>query len=121
MKAINGNVKVPTLRYLHWNKGCSNFKNKLDDIKIIIDKFRPHIFSIVEANYDLNDRITIQGYSIEADNMMSNNKLARTIILIDNQINYDRLTQYDSKGISCVWLKLEIGSKNNPIVMAGYR
>ena len=52
---------------------------------------------------------------------MSNNKLARTIILIDNQINYDRLTQYDSKGISCVWLKLEIGSKNNPIVMAGYR
>ena len=54
MKSKNGNIKAPSLRTLHWNKGCSNFNNKIDDIKTIIDKFRPHIFSL--ANYDLKER-----------------------------------------------------------------
>ena len=54
MKSKNGNIKAPSLRKLHLNKGCSNFNNKIDDIKTIIDKFRPQIFSL--ANYDLKER-----------------------------------------------------------------
>ena len=51
---------------------------KLDDLKIVIDKFRPHLFSIVEANYDLFDKVTIDNYWIETDNMKSCNRVART-------------------------------------------
>ena len=46
-------------------------KNKLDDLKIVIDKFWLHIFSIVEANYDLFDKVTIDNYWIETHNMKS--------------------------------------------------
>ena len=67
MRRINGNIKAPSLRIIHWNKGSSKFSNKIDDIKLVIDKFRPHIFSIVEANYDLIDRLMIEGYNIETD------------------------------------------------------
>ena len=87
MRQINGNIKAPSLRIIHWNKRSSKFSNKIDDIKLVIDKFRPHIFSIVEANYDLMERQTIEGYNIETDNIGLGTNLARTILLIDKQIN----------------------------------
>ena len=58
-RQINGNIKAPSLRIIHWNKGSSKFCNKIDDIKLVIDRFQPHLFSIVEANYDLTERQTI--------------------------------------------------------------
>ena len=91
--------------------GCSKFSNRLDDIKIIIDKFRPHLFSITEANYDLSEKITIDNYWVEMDNMKIGNSMARTILLIDKQINYTRLVQYDYKGIFSVCVKLLLSSK----------
>ena len=121
MKQINGNIKAPNLRMIHWNKGCSKFINKIDDIKMILDKFRPHIFSLVEANFDLKDRLTIDNYSIETEDMKTGSKVSRTIMLIDNQIDYTRLSKYDTMGIPAVWVKLNLGSKNNPVIMSGYR
>ena len=47
---INGNIKMHGLKILHWNKVNSLFNNKIDDIKFILDKYSPHIFSISEAN-----------------------------------------------------------------------
>ena len=91
MRQTHGNIKAPSLRVIHWNKGCSNFFNKIDDIKTVIDKFWPHIFSLGEANYDIMDKMTIDGYYIETDRMNLGNKVARTIILIDKQLNYTKL------------------------------
>lgn len=121
IKATNGNIKAPSLRIIHWNKGSSKFSNKLDDINIINDKFRPHIFSILEANYDLVEKISLDNYSIETDNMQCGNKLSRTIMLINKQLNYTRLGQYDTPGISSVCIKLLLKSKNNPVFLSFYR
>ena len=54
-RQIHGNIKAPSLRFIRWNKGCSKFSNKIDDIKLVIDNFCPHLFSIVEANYNIID------------------------------------------------------------------
>ena len=75
----------------------------------------------VEANYDLTERLTIEGYSIETEKIGLGTNLARSILLIDNQINYTRLNQYDYEGISAVWVQLSMSSSNNPVFMAGYR
>ena len=52
----NGNIKLHNLKILHWNKGNSLFNNKNDDIYFILDKYKPHIMSISEANYNNIDR-----------------------------------------------------------------
>ena len=64
-----------------------------NDINIVIDKFWPHIFLLVEANYDLLHRVKIDGYHIETDNMKLGNKMSGTIILIYQQLDYKRLDQ----------------------------
>ena len=46
---LNGNHQ---LNILHWNKGKSLFHNKLNDIDMVLDKFKPHIISLCEANID---------------------------------------------------------------------
>ena len=56
---LNGNIKINRLKILHWNKGNSLFKNKLDDIYFVLDKFQPHIMSISKANYDNKQLRTI--------------------------------------------------------------
>ena len=45
----NGNH---TIKLLHWNKGKALFHNKLNDIDTILDKFKPHVISLCEANID---------------------------------------------------------------------
>ena len=44
---LNGNImKKGTLTLLTWNKGNGTFKNKRDDILLIIERYRPDIFAI---------------------------------------------------------------------------
>ena len=39
--AKNGNIRLNNIKILHWNKGNSKFENKLDELRIILDKFKP--------------------------------------------------------------------------------
>ena len=49
---LNGNImKKGTLTLLTWNKGNGTFKNKRDDILVTIERYRPDIFAIHEANF----------------------------------------------------------------------
>ena len=63
----------------------------------------------------------IEGYNIETDKIGLGTNLARTIMLVDKQINYSRINQFDHDGISAIWVQLVISSNNNPIFMARYR
>ena len=53
--SLNGNIsKKGTISLFTWNKGNSTFGNKRDDILITIDRFKPDIFAIHEANFDIS-------------------------------------------------------------------
>ena len=53
IKTINGNIsKNGSFYMMSWNKGNSKFSNKRDDIAITLDRHRPGIFAIHEANLD---------------------------------------------------------------------
>ena len=43
------------IKFFHFNKGNSYFRNKVDQIQVEIDKFRPDIISLSEANIYKND------------------------------------------------------------------
>ena len=54
----NGNISAKgNLKFYHWNKGNSNFCNKVDDIHFIIHQFSPDFLSISEANHDIYSKI----------------------------------------------------------------
>ena len=47
---LNGNIKLTNIKIAHFNKGNSKFNNKIDNIHYILDKQKPLIFSISDAN-----------------------------------------------------------------------
>ena len=61
----NGNIKGTNLSIFHWNKGNSLFVNKIDDIHFILDKYRPKVLSISEANFDTLNPIKFNVYKVE--------------------------------------------------------
>ena len=63
MKSINSNIKSPSLRFIHWNKGNSLFYNIINDFQLVIDKYKPHIISLSEANYCNVTKISIPEYN----------------------------------------------------------
>ena len=80
---INGNIsKKGTLTLFTWNKGNSTFKNKRDDILVTIERYRPDIFAIHEANFDLNNDRGFENYTIEANTLCRGYQISRTILLI---------------------------------------
>ena len=79
----NGNImKKGTLTLITWNKGNGTFKNKRDDILVTIKRYRPDIFAIHEANFDLNGDRGFENYTIEANTLCRGHKISRTIMLI---------------------------------------
>ena len=57
----NRNIKIHSLKILHWNKGNSLFINKIDDINFILDKYKPHLCQfqkltmIIYNNYEFQN------------------------------------------------------------------
>ena len=88
---LNGNIsKKGTLSLFTWNKGNSTFKNKRDDILVTLERYRPDIFAIQEANFDLiNDR-GFENYMIESNSLCRGYNISRTILLIKKGVAYKR-------------------------------
>ena len=109
---INGNIsKKGTLTLFTWNKGNSTFQNKRDDILVTIERYRPDIFAIHEANFDLNNDRGFENYTIEANTLCRGHNIARTIVLIKNGVAYKRRKDLENDYISSVWIQIIISKK----------
>ena len=80
---INGNIsKKGTLTLFTWNKGNSSFQNKRDDILVTIERYRPDIFAIHEANFDLKNDRGFENYTVETNTLCRGYEISRTILLM---------------------------------------
>ena len=51
---LNGNIsKKGNLSLYTWNKGNSCFKNRRNDILVTLEKYKPDVFTIHEANFNI--------------------------------------------------------------------
>ena len=116
----NGNIKS-NLKILHWNKGNSNFYNKIDNVYTILDQNKPNIFSVVEANYSFSDKINIRDYSIEFSRLHISSTFSRNLILIKDSISYNRRYDLENKYIATVWIEINISKKSKILVCSYYR
>ena len=105
----NGN-KNKNLIILNWNKGNSNFINRVDTIHQIIIEQNPDIFAIQEANIREQDDIRLfqmEGYQLELDNLLETKGIARAIMYIKNDIKYRRLKDIESKIEPIIWVEIQ--------------
>ena len=117
----NGNIKIHSLKILHWNKGNSLFKNKINNIYFILDKYKPHIMSISEANYDNIDRTDIPDYRIETNDIGVGHDISRQILLIHNTIDYTRTYDNIEKYIAAIVVHIKLANKQKATLIAHYR
>ena len=63
MHSIHGNrVKTFGLKLYHFNKGNSHFRNKIDQLQVEIQKYKPDVISLSEANIYKNDTLYINQF-----------------------------------------------------------
>ena len=104
---LNGNItKKGNLTFFTWNKGNSSFKTKRDDILITIERYKPDVFAIHEANFHIDQDKGFDNYSVECNTLTKGHKIARTILLIKKGLAYKRRSEVENEYVASVWIQL---------------
>ena len=90
---LNGNIgNNKSLSILHWNKGSTHFHNKFNDLSYIIDRYKPDIMTLCEANFhidrDNSDLKFLDKYNVLTTDQKQNLKISRQVILIDKRLKF---------------------------------
>ena len=118
----NGNtLNCHSFKMAHINKGNSNFLNKYDDIARMLDFFKPHLLSIQEANYSIETNVRFRGYNLEYNQLTKTYKTARTVLLIREDISYERCSNFEDEYISSIWVQIFMSKNKSFYVMSAYR
>merc|ERR1712243_279347 len=115
----NGNIKATSIKIAHFNKGNSKFDNKIDDLHYIIDKHKPLIFSISEANYCNINNTIIDGYSIETCDFKINYHTSRQILLIHKSLTYTRRKDLEKPHLALIICDIKL-HRNDKLTIAAY-
>ena len=119
---VNGNIsKKGTITLFTWNKGNSTFKNKRDDILLTIERYKPDIFAIHEANFDIYKDRGFEDYTIEANILCKGYNISRTILLIKKGIAYKRRKELENEYIASVWVEIIISKRVSTLISSYYR
>ena len=122
---LNGNksIKTSILKIIHWNKGPSDFFKDTTKIENNLQKYKPDIVSLSEANIHINKRTFLKefkDYNVETALMAKITGISRSALLIKKGIKYKRRENLENQIISTIWI--EVITKNKPILIAsGYR
>lgn len=117
--------KNNTLKLLQLNKGSSNFENKINDVQNIINKYKPDIMCLSEANikksYKQNILSSFPEYNIELNSMSNNIDISRNAIIINNKIAYSRRYDLENDFTCTIWIEIYIPNCKPILLMGGYR
>ena len=88
----NLNKKGCNLKLLHWNKGSSRLENKMDEVKMIIQKYKPHALGLSEANlfFDTDQALVqIEDYELHICDTITNPDLmvSRVVVYTHKSVN----------------------------------
>ena len=98
---------------ISWNKGNSNFRTKKDDILVTINRYKPDIFAIHEANYRSKNDGHIYGYNVKCNTLIEGYDISRTILLLKKGISYKRRYDLENKYISRIWVQINISKTSS--------
>lgn len=117
------NTKKKGIKMVLWNKGPAKLCNRIPNIDHIINEHSPHILIINEANVNKEElkKIKFQGYKIETDQLITETQQARTIMIIHEDINYQRCPSLEKPHLSTIWIKAGLSQQRKIMVNGHYR
>ena len=125
-KYVNGNKKEKGIRIMHWNKGSSFLHNKINEIETVIEKYRPHILGLSEANFfSDHDRSAVQlpDYVLHLCPTLTNLDLAvsRVVVYTHSSLVVKPRPDLMNDRISAIWLEVGLPNKRKFLVCNFYR
>ena len=107
-----------------WNKGNGDIMGKLDEIELKIEKHKPVIFGILEANIGTDCHtpvIQMEEFELERDNLNTSQIRTRAAVYISCQIDYKRRLDLETSEIPMIWLEIKSKKSKPWLIMIGYR
>ena len=123
-KNVKVKIKEKVIPIIMWNKGNSQFATKKDEMELIIQKYNPSIFAILEANIDKDSHrpaLQISGYSLEQDNLCSTGPRSRAAVFVSNLISYKRRLDLEEDSTPLLWLEIITKVSKPWLTAIGYR
>ena len=126
-KMVNGNIgaRGAGIKLVHWNKGPSFLKNKMDDIETIIANHHPHVLGLSEANLGGDhDLALVQQVDYDLHQCPTINNpigMSRVVVYTHKSLIVKRRGDLEDLSISAIWLEVGLPNKKKILVCQGYR
>ena len=142
--SLNGNRKTG-YKIASWNcnrgliiNNVESESDKLVDIKLFIEKHKPHLMAVIEADIhgpgsrtlrnkyyttdEIHDKLHIDGYKIELPNTWTKHNQARIIVYISDELNAKKIDVTDDvDDLPTITLQVGMGRERKSIVNFFYR
>ena len=111
---------------VYWNKGPSFLCNKRLDIESIVERHKPHVLGLGEANirqdHNLQD-LQLQDYTLHIDSSMTNPALglARVAVYTHKAQRVKRRHDLEDDTIAAIWLECGLPNQRGLLICVGYR
>ena len=119
IKSINGNGKN-SINFVNWNLGPRLWRNKVEEIQLLVDDFVPDIAFIAEANIwndTTEEKMKVEGYNIVLAPTMANLDYVRLVALIKEDFVYKIEKDLHDNDISSLWIR--IGGRGRRSIFVG--
>ena len=99
-----------------WNKGSSLLQNSQQELGILIDKFKPDILTLSEANLknDIETKyVSIDNYTLHTAPTINNQELniSRVVVYTHSNVIVKRRHDLEDDRLATIWLELRLPGK----------
>ena len=121
IKQMNGNRKN-SIKVQHWNLGSRHWQKKIEDIQLLVDKHKPQVLFISEANlYSTvpEYKTVIECYDLYKTKSFESMGCSRLVMLVENFFEFKMLENHMEDSVASLWIEIKTkGRKKSKL--AGY-
>ena len=121
IKSRNGNnLKVKSMKVVHWNLGSRLWINKTVEIQHLVDEYSPDLAIISEANLFLkhsNEQRHIEGYDIIVTKGFEHFGVSRLVVLAKEGMNVQTDDNLMDSQVASIWMKFASAENRKKLII----
>ena len=126
MRMKNGNRASRGIKIAHWNLGSAELQNKMCEIEAAVEKVKPGIFGISEANLSKNTDlklVQLEGYKLLTAKTLKNPNIgmSRVVVYLSETLAGKLREDLMSEDFSSIWVELGVPGSKKILVSNVYR
>ena len=109
------------MKVVHWNLGSRMWRNKKEEIELLLEEFKPDLCFVTEANLWKNTEaheMEIFDHKLILPHTMETMDHARIVLIAKHELELTVLHQYMDGKTASIWVKTG-RTKNNSLVLGG--